>query len=211
MSAREFPIGHAARKRDADEALRDLRKEAVEKLVQKELIALRNAGAYQQRKQYQEIDQFKNLFEAAPRWRRPILLIIGGTNLGKSMLAGAVLEELAVAAGLARPGFLEVTVQDDGHLDLADFNVATHAGVLLDGVSDTLLLWKHRETLQGRPKSDKGAKSATMKFAYSYTFCRRAIIVTMDTAALNLGLLETDKWLSDARNIIQLRLTEPAW
>ena len=127
------------------------------------------------------------------------------------MLAGAVLEELAAKAGIETPGFLEVTVEEDGNLDLADFTASQHVGVLLDGVSDALLLKKHRETLQGRPKLLKGAKSATMKFAYSFTLCRKAIVATMDTAAENLDLLASDPWLADSRNIVQLHLRAPAW
>ena len=104
-----------------------------------------------------------------------------------------------------------MTVEDDGNLDLADFDVEKHVGVLLDGVSDALILKKHRETLQGRPKVLKGAKSATMKHAYPFTLCRKAVIATMDTAADNLELLSTDPWLSDPRNILQLELISPAW
>ena len=36
--------------------------------------------------------------------------------------------------------YLELTVEDDGNLDLAEFDVATHAGVLLDGVGDAMML-----------------------------------------------------------------------
>jgi len=57
-----------------------------------------------------------------------------------------------------------------GDLDLAEFDLHVHGGVLLDGVADALLLKKVRESLQGRPKVLKGARSATMKHAYAYTF-----------------------------------------
>ena len=211
MSARDFPVGHANRKRDAQEAIRDVRKKAVEDAVAKEVNKLKSAGSYKKRKAFQEVDEFQGFFDDTPRWRRPVLLIIGTTNLGKSMLAGAVLEELGMKAGVAQPGFLEITMEEDGHLDFAELNTSKHVGVILDGVADTLLLKKHRETLQGRPKILKGAKSATMKFAYAYTLCRVPIIATMDTAASNLELLDTDKWLSDRRNILPLRLAEPAW
>ena len=102
-------------------------------------------------------------------------------------------------------------MEDNSSLDLSDFDVKNHVGVLLDGVSDSLILKKHRGTLQGRPKVLKGAKSATMKHAYPFTVCRKAVIATMDTAAFNLELLATDPWLSDPRNILHLELTSPAW
>lgn len=86
-----------------------------------------------------------------------------------------------------------------------------HGGVLLDGVADALLLRKVRESLQGRPKVLKGARSATMRYAYAYTFARRAIVATMDLSAENLHMLSTDHWLSDPRNVKVLRLTAPSW
>ena len=50
-----------------------------------------------------------------------------------------------------------------------------------------------------------------MKYAYHFTLARRAVVVTMDLSAANLELLQTDHWLSDQRNVIVFRLTEPAW
>ena len=65
--------------------------------------------------------------------------------------------------------------------------------------------------MQWRPKTCKGGKSATMKFSYPFTLARRAVVVTMDLNAANLHLFDTDHWLSDRRNIIVLKLTEPAF
>ena len=141
--------------------------------------------------------------------RRPLLAIVGGTGTGKSLLAAAVLEELAAHHGL--PGFLETTVEDDGHFDLSDFRVDKHAGILLDGVGDVAALQRARETLQGRPKLIKGGRSATMVYAYTYTLCRRGVVATFDLSARNLQLFKFDHWLKDPRNVIQLRLTSPAW
>ena len=73
-----------------------------------------------------------------PKWRRPILAIIGNTNAGKSMLAAKVPGELAAKLGV--PGFLEVTVEDDEYIDMSDFDVRRHSGVLLDGVADAMFL-----------------------------------------------------------------------
>ena len=59
-------------------------------------------------------------------------------------------------------------------LDLSDFDVCKHAGVLLDGVGDVLFFKRNREVLQGRPKVCKGGKSGTMIYAYPFTLCLRA-------------------------------------
>ena len=50
-----------------------------------------------------------------------------------------------------------------------------------------------------------------MMYAYPFTLCRRAIVATFDLSAVNLKMFRTDHWLSDARNVVQLHLTEPAW
>ena len=211
MSAKLFPVGHASRKRDAEEAFRDARDQQVDDHVSAVLASLRESGAYKPLRSFSVVDQFVANFTGLPQWRRPLLLIVGGTNLGKSMLGGAILERVAKELGLAEERFLEITVEDDGHLDMADFNLQLHSGVLLDGVADVLQLKTARETLQGRPKVLKGARSATMKHAYRFTLARRAIVVTMDLSAENLHSLDTDHWLSDPRNVLVLRLTSPCW
>mgnify|MGYP003330802982 CR=1 FL=1 len=140
-----------------------------------------------------------------------MLVIVGETGLGKSLLGAAVLEHVALKLGLE--GYLEVTVENSGALDLSDLDVRRHAGVLLDGVGDALLLKENREALQGRPKLTKGGRSATMMYAYLYTIARRAVVVTMDSSAGNLGALLKnqpagvgDHWLTDERNLIVLWL-----
>ena len=164
MSAQDFPIGHSSRKRDADEALRDLKRVAVEGLVAKEL-ALLKTGRYVEPIFTAEENEFVQCFRE-DCWRRPILLFIGATNMGKSMRAGAMLLKVGEVLQLPEPSFIEVTVEGDAHLDLSELDVEKQSGVLLDGVSDTLLLKRNRETLQGRPKVLKGAKSATMMYSY---------------------------------------------
>ena len=60
----------------------------------------------------------------------------------------------------------------------------------------------------------KGAKSATMRFSYPFTLCRRGVIATLDFSAENLDLLESDHWLADRKNVIhviQLHLTNAAY
>lgn len=44
--------------------------------------------------------------DGSPQFRRPVLAIVGGTRLGKSMLAANILDRIACRLGL--PGFLEV-------------------------------------------------------------------------------------------------------
>ena len=211
-SAQLFPFGHSARKRDADEALRDSQHQGILDMVAKEEQLLAESGHLKQSRTFPEVEEFVNLFTPSTRlWRRPVLLIVGPTNTGKSMLANDVLKRVASVLGNGASGSLEVTVEGDGHLDLSDYNPLVHCGVVLDGVADTLQLRQHRESLQGRPKICKGAKSATMKYAYTYTFVRRAIVVTMDTSAVNLDLLHSDPWLSNRKNILQLHLDSPAW
>ena len=177
-SASMFPVGHSARKRDADEALRDLRHNRVLAHVDNELARLRVGGTYQHFRNFPIIEDFIGMFADGTLWRRPVLLILGGTNMGKSILGGNVLERIAGKLSLTNGSYLEVTVETDGHLDLADFDLDVHGGVLLDGLGDIATLKRNRESLQGRPKVTKGARSATMKHAYPYTFARRAIVAT---------------------------------
>ena len=83
-----------------------------------------------------------------------------------------------------------------------------HAGVLLDGVGDALILKKNREALQGRAKQAKGAQSATMMYSYKYTLARRAVVATFDLSATRLDALTDDHWLQNPLNVIQLHLRE---
>jgi len=212
MSAKVFPVGHACRKRDAEEALRDSRHHALKDMVKQELALLKSTGKFFTPRSFPQATAFVALFDPSEHlWRRPIFLILGGTGLGKSMLAATLLEDVGERLGLEKPSFVEVTVEGDGHLDLSDFDPLVHCGVLLDGVGDVLTLKQHRETLQGRPKICKGAKSATMKHAYAFTLVRRAVVVTMDSSAANLDLLQSDHWLANDKNIVQLHLTAPAF
>ena len=201
--------GHAGRRRDALDVLRDAREEAVAKHVASEQAALLASGQRKRMREFPEVTAFVDLFSGGPRFRRPLLAIIGPTNAGKSLLAADVL--VKVGQVLALPEFVEVTVEASEHLDVGDFDVQQHAGILLDGVADALFLKRHREVLQGRPKVCKGGKSGTMMYAYSFSLCRRAVVATFDLSAANLDLFRTDHWLSDPRNVVQLRLEGPAW
>ena len=108
-------------------------------------------------------------------------------------------------------GYKEVTVENDANLDLSEFDVATDAGVLLDGIGDVALLQSHLEALHGRVKEGRRGRSATMVYSYPFTLCRRAVVATMDLSASNLDLLLSHHLLSHERNVIVLRLERSAW
>jgi len=208
LSAR-FRIGHAARMADLAAVRRTERALAVKSHVQGEAEASIQADC-REFNVYPEVEEFIGFFAAGVHMlRRPILVIIGATNLGKSMLAADILNRVARHLDLRE--FLEITVEDDDHLDLSDFEVEKHGGVLLDGVGDAVVLHRHREALQGRAKEGRGGRSATMVYAYPFTLCRRAVVVTMDLSASNLDFFTQHHWLSDRRNVIVLHLRSPAW
>ena len=198
--------GHAGRKRDWEEVRRGEREQAIDRHIEKELALVHAADPPKPVKVFPEIDAFVDSFKQ-PRQRRPVLAIIGGTNLGKSMLAADVLLRVAEVLGVS--GFLEVTVEGDSSLDLSEFSLADQAGVLLDGIGDVMMLKAHREALQGCAKKCRGGKSATMMYSYALTLCRCAVVATFDLSARNLHMLSTDHWLADARHVVVLRLVEP--
>ena len=159
---------------------------------------------------FQEVDRFLDFFSRGGRFfRRPMLAIIGGTNLGKSVLAADVLRRVGLLVDV--PSFLEITVEQNPSLDFAEFDSRKHSGVLLDGVGDALILKSNRESLQWRAKLSKGGQSATNMYAYKYTLARRAIVATFDLSAKNLEQFEQDHWLSCDLNVIVLRLREKAY
>ena len=89
-----FRCGHAKRKRDLDEVLRSEREQAIETHLQKERDSLAAEDPDKPMRDFPETALFVNSFAAAKR-RRPILAIVGPTNLGKSMLAAGVLQRIA--------------------------------------------------------------------------------------------------------------------
>ena len=50
-----------------------------------------------------------------------------------------------------------------------------------------------------------------MVYSYPYTLARRAVVASLDLTATNLHLLKTNHWLKDAKNVVLLPLTEPAY
>ena len=205
-----FRSGHAKRKRDVLEAMRDEREIAVQEHVRQEQVALSTSDPLLEFRTFEEVNNFLEMHKkTSTRRRRPMLVILGPTNLGKSLLAAHVLELVGHEHGLS--GYAEITVEADETLDFSEFDISKDAGVLLDGVGDSLILKRNREVLQGRPKLCKGGKSSTMMYAYPYTLCRRAVVATLDTSAKNLHLFSTDPWLSDKRNCLVLQLTSSVW
>ena len=101
--------------------MREEHQGAVAKLIKKEIDDLAAAGFWKAPRPFEEVDRFLQGHTAEARHRRPILAIIGGTGTGKSLLAASVLQKLAEHHGLS--GFLEVTVEDDGHFDMSDLRV----------------------------------------------------------------------------------------
>ena len=91
-------------------------------------------------------------------FRRPIFVIVGATNLGKSLLAADVLRKVARVLGLTpndsqaacsedatQQPYLEVRVEENTELDLSDYDLTAHVGVLLDGVGNAQFLKKRIE------------------------------------------------------------------
>ncbi|CAK0869410.1 unnamed protein product [Prorocentrum cordatum] len=203
-----FRIGSQKRKRGVEEVAQAEREGFLQKHLAVELAELERADPVRPAQQFPETAEFVQLF-SKPMRRRPILVIFGGTNLGESILAGSVLED--VAKMLHLPGVVEVTVEEDSNLDLAEFDLAKHSGVLLDGAGGAMMLKRHRGALQGRPKMSRGGKSATKMYSYPLTLCRRAVVVTMDPSAKNLHEFRACHWLSNPKNVVLLRLNAPAW
>lgn len=204
-----FRTGHTKRKRDIDDVLRTEKETAVREHVARERALLAIHDPPRPIRVFPEVATLVASFEAQGKRRRPLFAIVGGTNLGKSMLARAILARIASVVGVS--SFLEVTVEQDTTLDLTSFDVANHSGVLLDGVCDALFLWKHREDLQGQAKSSKASRSATMMYAVPFSLARRAVVATLDLSAANLDAFTTNHWLADARNVVKLDLDSPAW
>ena len=205
--AAKVTVGFAKRLQDCKAAERFEQDAALEEAVARDASAL--VGVRRPMKAFEVVEEFISLHDGSPRFRRPVLAIVGGTRLGKSMLASDILERIAKRLDL--PGFLEITVEESQALDLADFNREIHAGVLLDGLADTFFLKRHRESLQGRAKIVKGGQSATNVYAYRYSLCGRAVVTTLDLSAAHLEAFQQDHWLCHRENVMFLRLEGPAY
>lgn len=205
--AKRLGVGFARRLADVRAVERYEKEQAMHDIVRQEQEDL--AQHILPMKTFPVVEEFLACFAGEPRHRRPILAIVGGTNLGKSMLAANVIREVGKLVGPS--GVLEITVECNEHLDLVDFDPRDHAGVILDGVGDAMILKKNREALQGRAKLTKGGQSATNMYSYVYTFCKRAVVATFDLSAQNLEAFKTDHWLSNHKNVLLLELCEKAF
>ena len=90
-------------------------------------------------KTFPVVSEFNALFDRAPRHRRPILVIVGGSSLGRSLLATQIMKEIGNNMGI--PGYDEVTVEGSNVIDLSNFDHRHHCGVILDGAGASHLLF----------------------------------------------------------------------
>ena len=144
----EFRTGHATRKRGVEAVRRQELEAAVDHHVDAEIALVNDSDPLRRFVLKDAIDGFIASF-GQPQRRRCLLVLVGGTNTGKSLMCAHVLQKIATKLDV--PSFLEVTVEANDELDLSSFDHREHAGVLLDGVGDALTLWRHREVLQGQP------------------------------------------------------------
>ena len=93
-----FRSGHAKRKRDVLEVRREEYAAAIKKHVSDELEVLDKTSPLHDVRSIPEIDAFVKSFETPTR-RKPILVIVGGTNSGKSLLAADVLRRICRMVG----------------------------------------------------------------------------------------------------------------
>ena len=89
--SRQLRVGYADRKRDLVELMADERQQALRNHVATALARLESSGVMLPMRTFPEVDSFVELFRSEALLRRPIFAIVGGTNLGKSILAANVL------------------------------------------------------------------------------------------------------------------------
>ena len=122
----KFRSGHAKRKRDVLEVMCDEREAAVHTHVRREEKALAATDPLKTPRAFLEVDSFVALHKkTSVARRRPVLVVIGPTDLGKSVLAAHVLELVGREHGLT--DFLEVTVEAGETIGFSDFDVRKHA------------------------------------------------------------------------------------
>lgn len=110
----QFRTGHAQRRHDTMAVQRAEREQGIMDHVRTELASLSEGAGLTKFHTFTQVEEFVQSF-TKKLWRRAILVIVGGTNLGKSLLAADVLGRLATLLGVK--GFLEVTVEGDDALD----------------------------------------------------------------------------------------------
>ena len=81
---------------------------AIRKHIKTERARLSDAAVFQFKK-FPDIEEFVNLFPlAVALHRRPILVILGGTSFGKSLLAADVLNRITKFLGLE--AYIKITI-----------------------------------------------------------------------------------------------------
>ena len=115
LSAANFPDGHAARKRDVDEMVRDRKYFAVTALVKRELKELEETDALREidLALFPDLAAYVESFRGAKR-RRRLVLFLGPSGVGKSLLAGQLLKKVGDILGL--DDFEEITIEEDGYM-----------------------------------------------------------------------------------------------
>ena len=80
--ARNFGTGYAARKRDVLEVTRDEMVQSITEHIILEKAGLQRLPCHT----YPEIERFVDTFTGAAMWRRPMLVIVAATNMGRACL-----------------------------------------------------------------------------------------------------------------------------
>ena len=134
--------------------------------------------------------------------RYPFLLVKGPSHAGKTEWAKSLFQKPLVL----RVGNLE-------HFPdrMREFDRKVHDGIILDDVRDLKFVQQHQEKVQG--KYDARVEFASTpggQRAYSRWLFKTPIVVTVNYSTTNLGMLETDDFLSCVRNRVVVEYPPPA-
>ena len=193
-----FRIGHAQRKRDADEvratekaaAVADAKKAALELLKPKRL-------------------RFKPLpapirawlsTYSTPDWRYSMLVLVGPSKLGKTELAKSV---------KGPENTLVVDCQHALHPDLSAFDRAKHQAVVLDDISGPQLVLGNKKLLQAHVDGATLGQSPTQHFVYEVFLWRIPIVLTTNNWSV-ADLRGADReWLD--KNCVVVAIEDRVW
>ena len=124
--AAQVCVGFQRRLADVRCAEKFEREQAIEEYVRQEANQL--AAQMFPMRHFPVVEEFVSLFDGTRHHRRPILAIVGGSNLGKSLLAGKILQRVGRSLGIEE--FLEITVEGSDFLDLTGYDHRMHCGVV---------------------------------------------------------------------------------
>ena len=99
--AAKVTVGFAKRLQDCKAAERFEQDAALEEAVARDASAL--VGVRRPMKAFEVVEELISLHDGSPRFRRPVLAIVGGTRLGKSMLATFGMVKSCLADCLVQP------------------------------------------------------------------------------------------------------------